>query len=614
MEFPYEKYPWQEQIIQALEMSNKKFVILESPTGSGKTIVSLFYALSKFRDKKIVYLTRTNSQAENLLREARSLNADKVIQFQGRGEMCLYRQRAPEMSQGDPSEQAQYCRNLVERQKKSGDGCPYNTEYTEGWKKEIFSQGDFLELGNLDFCPYFAQKGLLEEARVVVTTYSYFLNPFIRERFLEWMNVFPSEIVLIADESHNIPDLTREHFSLKFSLNSLRNCRKEIDQYGDLLLRNVNISFIVDSLEESVLNLLKEGDRILTPEDIREEFMNTFQMNSLEIKNYLMALANYGLSIKESKEIENKLPRSFIFNSATTALKLMEEDDSYSVRIARNDEPSGISILYLETYKMLEFLKGMHKVIFLSGTISPISKFKDEIGIEESDDIIVRTDYLENNLRVIFTDDVTSRYSEKDENSQIMKRYIKTIVEKIDRNTVIFCTSYDQIDSFLEMDLKGKIYFERKGMSNEDFLKLLNSFKEKGGKLFAVINGRLSEGLDLPGKLLEVAVIAGIPYPRPSPETSAIELFYDMKFKRGWEYAYEAVAATRIRQAIGRLIRSPKDRGVAIVLDSRIRKFKRYLPNLYLSKDVIGNALEFLQIDATENLLPGNIGESNFSG
>ena len=44
-----------------------------------------------------------------------------------------------------------------------------------------------------------------------------------------------------------------------------------------------------------------------------------------------------------------------------------------------------------------------------------------------------------------------------------------------------------------------------------------------------------------------------------------------MKFRRGWEYAYDAVAATRIRQAIGRLIRSPEEKGVAIILDSRAK-------------------------------------------
>ena len=208
--------------------------------------------------------------------------------------------------------------------------------------------------------------------------------------------------------------------------------------------------------------------------------------------------------------------------------------------------------------------------------------------------VVIKADYLERNLKVLFVDDVTSKYTMKDESRGRIDGYIRDIVENVKHNKIIFCTSYEQLSLFLEIDMKGRIFFERKGMSNEEFVNLITNFKQKGGNLFAVINGRISEGIDLPGKLVEVAVLTGIPYPPPSPETSAMELFYEMKFRRGWEYAYEAVAATRIRQAIGRLIRSPEEKGVAIILDSRAKKFRPELPNLYLSKDVVSDTNAFL--------------------
>lgn len=594
MKFPYEMYPWQEQMLSFLYASNNRDVIIESPTGSGKTIVSLYYALEKFPDKVIIYLTRTNSQGENLVREAKALGTSKVMSFLGRGEMCLFKSSGNEMSQGDPAEQSQYCRNLIERQKKSGDGCPYSPDYDGQWPLNIMSQTDFLRLGNQDFCPYYAQKKLLESSKVIVTTYSFLLNSFIRERFIEWIGVEPGDIVIIADEAHNIPDLIREMFSLKLSGNNFKNCRKELDQYGDYRIGNIYTSFVFEYLEEAFQNILKEGDRVIRPEDIRDELMSVFQMNSNEIKRILMAVAEYGLSIKESKANENRLPRSYIYNTSNLLLKMMEDDGDYNVRIVHSEEPGFISILYLETYEMLKFLRNFHKVIFISGTISPFYKFKNEMGIENSDDLTVRTDYLENNLKVLFVNDVTSKYTSKELNIKIMRDYIQKIIQNIERNKVIFCTSYEQLNYFLEADIEGRIFFERKGMNNEEFKKLIDTYRVKGGSLFAVINGRISEGIDLPGKLLELAVIAGIPYPAPSPETSSLELFYDMKFRRGWEYAYEAVAATRLRQAIGRLIRKPSDRGVAIILDSRARHFKKYLPNLYLSSNVVDDSINFL--------------------
>ena len=262
--------------------------------------------------------------------------------------------------------------------------------------------------------------------------------------------------------------------------------------------------------------------------------------------------------------------------------------------ITHNDEPSGINLMNLETYDVLRFFGNAFRSFFMSGTISPFGKFIDEMGIDDPEKVLVKADYLERNLKVLFVDDVTSKYSLKDESRDKMNFYVKQIVEGIKRNKVIFCTSYEQLSSFLELEMKGRIYFERKGMNNEEFVNLITNFREKGGNLFAVVNGRISEGIDLPGKLVEVAVLTGIPYPPPAPETAAMELFYEMKFRRGWEYAYEAVAATRIRQAIGRLIRSPEDRGVAIILDSRARKFRNDLPNLFQSNEPVKDANEFL--------------------
>ncbi|MGC8561608.1 MAG: ATP-dependent DNA helicase [Thermoplasmata archaeon] len=594
LKFPYDVYPWQEMIFQKLEHSNKKSTILESPTGSGKTAAVLFHVLSKYPDRRIVFLTRTNSQAENLLREAKRMGVEKVMTFFGRGEMCLFRRQAPDMSQGSPEEQSNYCRVLVDKHKKGKGGCPYDTDYDMGWKKSIMSQEDFIELGNEDFCPYFAQKMLATDAKVLVTSYSFFLNPFIRERFLDWMEAELKDIILIADEAHNIPDLTRSILSSRLTRSSLASCSKEIDQFGDMLLDNINVSYVVDSLREALSSLLKEGDRIITTQEVTEAYMDAFQMNSLEIQRILSAMANYGLSIRESKSNDGKLPRSYVYNTALIAARLMEDDDGYWVMIAHNDEPSGISLMNLETYEVLKFFGNAYRSFFMSGTISPFSKFMDEMGLDDPEKVLVKADYLERNLKVLFVDDVTSRYATKDESRDKMGLYVKQIIEGIGRNKVIFCTSYEQLSSFLELEMKGRIYFERKGMNNEEFVSLITNFREKGGNLFAVVNGRISEGIDLPGKLVEVAVVTGIPYPPPAPETAAMELFYEMKFRRGWEYAYDAVAATRMRQAIGRLIRSPEDRGVAIILDSRARKFRNDLPNLYLSKDPVKDANDFL--------------------
>ena len=91
----------------------------------------------------------------------------------------------------------------------------------------------------------------------------------------------------------------------------------------------------------------------------------------------------------------------------------------------------------------------------------------------------------------------------------------------------------------------------------------------EGSILFAITGGRISEGLDFPDKDMEMAILVGIPYPKPTARQEALRRYYDMRFGNGWERSSKIPAMRKMRQAIGRLIRSGTDRGAAVILDRR---------------------------------------------
>ena len=64
-------------------------------------------------------------------------------------------------------------------------------------------------------------------------------------------------------------------------------------------------------------------------------------------------------------------------------------------------------------------------------------------------------------------------------------------------------------------------------------------------------------------------MIIGIPYPRPTAKHKAFTRYCEIVFGDGFEHASKIPATRRIRQAIGRLIRSENDAGAAIILDRR---------------------------------------------
>ena len=120
-------------------------------------------------------------------------------------------------------------------------------------------------------------------------------------------------------------------------------------------------------------------------------------------------------------------------------------------------------------------------------------------------------------------------------------------------------------------ELEGEVFSERRGMSQGELMDTVDNFRASdGGILFAVTGGRVSEGVDFPSRDLEVAIIVGLPYPRPSFKKEALIRYFDRRFGNGWECVVKTPMVRKIRQARGRLIRSEKDRGVAVVLDSRV--------------------------------------------
>ena len=113
----------------------------------------------------------------------------------------------------------------------------------------------------------------------------------------------------------------------------------------------------------------------------------------------------------------------------------------------------------------------------------------------------------------------------------------------------------------------------------------------------AVAAANLSEGVDLPG-FFKAVIIVGLPLARPDLKTKALIDYYEQKFRAGWDYGYIFPAMTKCLQAAGRCIRSEKDKGVIVFLDTRFIQPKYYqcIPqdwNVRVTKDCVGKIKEF---------------------
>lgn len=87
----------------------------------------------------------------------------------------------------------------------------------------------------------------------------------------------------------------------------------------------------------------------------------------------------------------------------------------------------------------------------------------------------------------------------------------------------------------------------------------------------------LWQGVDVPGEACQLVVIDRLPFPRPDePLAAARSAAVDAAGGSGFASVSVPVAAVRLAQGAGRLIRTAGDRGVVAVLDSRLHTARGY--------------------------------------
>ena len=102
-----------------------------------------------------------------------------------------------------------------------------------------------------------------------------------------------------------------------------------------------------------------------------------------------------------------------------------------------------------------------------------------------------------------------------------------------------------------------------------DFLLNFQPNPEKTHLGFLVIGGAFSEGIDLVNDRLIGAVVIGIGMPKINFESDKIAEYYKDRELPGHDYAYLNPGMNKVMQAVGRVIRSEKDRGAVLLIDER---------------------------------------------
>jgi len=158
------------------------------------------------------------------------------------------------------------------------------------------------------------------------------------------------------------------------------------------------------------------------------------------------------------------------------------------------------------------------------------------------------------------------------------------------RAFVLF-TSYRNMDA-VHSGMEGRIPFPMLLQGSKPKSRLLQEFCERQGSvLFATAS--FWEGVDVQGEALSCVVVDRLPFAAPGDPILSARI--EKLKKQGKEafYSFQVpMAVIALKQGLGRLIRTAKDRGVLCILDTRIltkpygRIFRQSIHSGPLSRDI----------------------------
>jgi len=571
LDFPYPAYRRGQRefavtVFRTVREGGRLFA--QAPTGIGKTMAALFPAVKAMGEglvSKIFYLTAktvTRTVAEKafeLLRE-KGLRL-KVLTLMAKDKICL----CPEGS-CDP-EGCEYAGGHYDR---------VGNAIAEIFHLDFFSPAAVMEAARRHrVCPFEFSLDLALWADCVICDYNYAFDPrvFLRRFFTDQSG----DYCFLIDEAHNLVDRAREMFSAELYKRPFLELKRETK------MDNPRLSRALDKLNAYFIQLRKRC------EETGGVFVDREPPKALELLLEDFAeLADEWLSQNRPAPYKERLLELY-FNVLAFQKTMELYDERYVSYCERTGDDIHLKLFCLDpSYLLGEAFKRARSVVLFSATLSPMDYFIKTLGgDEESYRLKLLSPFPRENLCVLVADRISTRYRMREFTFAEVADAIARLVSAKKGNYLVYFPSYSYMNEVFERYCLAcpsvKVIRQRPGMEEKEREAFLEEFSEDAEEsmvAFAVMGGLFGEGIDLAGECLSGACIVGVGLPQVCLERNILRDYYEEKLGMGFEYAYIYPGINKVMQAVGRVIRTERDRGAVLLIDERfsLAPYRNLLP------------------------------------
>lgn len=602
--FPYpEIRPVQVDAISTIRgaVDAGKHAVLEGSTGMGKTISALCGVLTspEAEKRRIIYCSRTHKQLDRVIEELRALRGKlpiSGISLRGRREVCVNPiVRRFTTSAADAAHACGSLRKLgrCEFFENIGEKEDRAAELQQAIATRPMLAEELIDLCKDDgFCPYEVAKEALADVKVVAASYTYLFDPGIRPLFLRNLHADLSDLIVVLDEAHNLPDIAIELASDSITDFLITIAMREAKEFEDELAYKITEGLLglVGGLAKERLSGTEEEEILRAEEFVKatEVLLKKAKVKA-KFSNLVGALKKTGEEYLMDKLKQGKAPRSAIHKLGTflEAWGATCGQREYMHLVSKTIGKRGQPVIKLEVQALdprlvtKPVLEGAYATMSMSGTLAPLEAYRDIVGLP--DDSVMGhypSPFAAENVLAVAVKGVTTKeqFRGREMYEKLVER-IAEVVKATPMNVGVFTASYGVLEGLLGAGLaervKKPLFAEEREMSSSKNDKLIGDFKsraDKGGAvLLGVQGGRNSEGGDFPGNQMNAVVVVGIPYGRPTKRTKTLIDYYESQFPgKGKFYGYYLPAHRRMCQAAGRAHRLLTDKAAVVFMDWRV--------------------------------------------
>ena len=426
----------------------------------------------------------------------------------------------------------------------------------------------------------------MEADIVVVNHHLFFADLSIRKSDVP--AILPDYSAVIFDEAHELEDIATDYFGFhisNFRLAEFVHDANKLEADVELVSRASDRFF-------NGFALLRDGRHPVPKLEGIEGLIGALQDARRSIKQMKDFSGEYEALARRAGELEAELE---IFRSGRL--------ENYVSWIERRDRGIFLEACPVDVSGMLQekLFTRVPTCVLTSATLTVADSFgymRERLGLNEARELSLATEFNVQKQALLYIPKSMPDYRHPSYVERAAKEIRFVLRASTGRAFVLF-TSYRQMETLYQElvdDLPFPCMIQGKGGGKS---RLLEEFKmTPNAVLFATAS--FWQGVDVKGEALSAVIIDKLPFQVPSdPLVAARSARIQRQGGNAFSEYHVPTAILRLKQGLGRLIRSTTDRGILAVLDNRLstkpygRLFMDSLPD-YEVTDLIQDLVEFM--------------------